>query len=220
MTNALLLKRRGMTAKESVLPDGQLEWIETDGVAYIDTGYTPNNYSSAQIRCFLPTSTSSNHIAEVMNGTNDRLGYLLCLPSGNISFMFGSLVPTGWTFDNTKINTFKTKFVSTTLRTLSVTPDGGTETINTNTALRTAPNLGSYHLVLFGLNNKGTVTPSFSGTKIYNAIFCSDSNLTTLVRNYVPWRLNGEVGLMDTLTNTFYGNAAGSGAFTGGPNVI
>ena len=37
--NPLLIRRRGMMGAQSVTPhDGQLEWIETDGIAYIDSG--------------------------------------------------------------------------------------------------------------------------------------------------------------------------------------
>jgi hypothetical protein len=78
-------------------------------------------------------------------------------------------------------------------------------------------------IVIFGgrvgsssINNVARSGTRLAGaTKIY-----SGNGYTNLSYNLLPWRLNGEVGLMDTLTDTFHGNAAGSGAFTGGPNVI
>lgn len=222
--NPLLIRRRGMMQSAAAPPaDGQLEWIETDGVAYIDTGYTPNNNSGAIIRCLPALTGSSCYICGCRNGTSNRHWYLSFLSSGNASFGYANAVSTGWPFDGTKVTTFKIKFTSSTSKSMSITPDGGTETVYNYTTTTNTPSLGSLSYYIFAMNYPGgNIGHATDGTKIYSFEIYTQTNLveSNIAKRYLPWRLNGEVGLMDVLTNTFYGNVAGSGAFTGGPNVI
>ena len=218
--NSLLIRRRGMMTAQSVAPhDGQLEWIETDGVAYIDSGFTPNIYSSAKIKALLTWQNTANWFCGVQNGTSNRLSYLMVTAEGNATMAWKTAVWTGLAFDKTKITDFASRFISASSRILSITPEGGATDNFTNTNTYSTPSLANLHLYIFANNNSGTPIVSTTGTKLFYFEAYSDPNFGTLVRKYVPWRLNGEVGLMDTLTNTFYGNSAGSGAFIGGPNV-
>ena len=221
MSDALLIRRRGMMQAAAATPaDGQLEWIKTDGVAYIDSGFTPNIYSSAKIKALLAHQNTASWVCGVRNGTGNNLSYLLVTSTGNVTMAFGSAIWNGVAFDETKITDFATRFISASSEILSITPEGGTTYNLTITNTVTPPNLANRHLFIFANNNSGTPVVSTEGTTLFNFEAYSDSNFGTLVKKYVPWRLNGEVGLMDTLTNTFYANAAGNGEFIGGPNVI
>ena len=70
------------------------------------------------------------------------------------------------------------------------------------------------NLFLFCRNNgSGGLNDAGGTVKIYS---CKIYNNGTLIRDYVPCRLaDGQIGLMDLLNKTFYGNA-GTGTFTAG----
>ena len=98
--------------------------------------------------------------------------------------------------------------------------EDGAGTYSTYSKTASANIQSSYAMYVFACNRANTaVSHCEAGTRIIELTLYSDFNMTTKLLELKPWRLNGEVGLMDILTNTFYGNDAGSGAFTGGPNV-
>lgn len=231
MTNALLLRRRGMMQAAAAPPaDGQLEWIETDGVAYINTGYKGRQPRSVKLKTFIPTSLSSIGCligCEGISSEPDSNKYIpvrialnpfrACF-AYNYYYTSGSVDISQLVADGKIIDVYCQ--IKTGSQVLGAKEEGG-GSYASYSKTATANISSNYTMYVFACNRAGT--PVFhceNGTRILELTIYSDFNMTTELLAFKPWRLNGEVGLMDTLTDTFYGNAAGSGAFTGGPNVI
>lgn len=236
--NPLLIRRRGMMAKEAVLPDGQLEWIETDGVAYITLGLTATPPRCVEARVLVPLFDGIM-TSIIFGGYRTATG----ASTSNVS-LFWMSYSSGATIANTGFTYYynyggsdgcPSVLASATngtyfdfrcelrrgLQKIEVKEEGGNWVSFQKT--RTETLTSNHSIVIFGgrLGSSSINNVAKSGTRLAGATkIYSGSGYTNLSYNLLPWRLNGEVGLMDTLTDTFHGNAAGSGAFTGGPNVI
>lgn len=193
----------------SLLPAGykRLEYIESNGTQHIDSGFKPNN-NTRVVMDFKPTeayssmnayfgardtstsSTAPNQYVLWNNGAKSlRSDYF----KTNVSLTIANLL--------TRKIADKNKNVTTV--------DGVTATNTANTGQC------SYNMLLFAVNNAGT--PDYK-TKI-QLYSCQIYDNDVLVRDYVPVVVtNGDVGMLDRITEVFYGNA-GTGVFIAGPEV-
>lgn len=220
--NPLLIRRRGMMAKEAVLPDGQLEWIETDGAAYFDTGINGKTPMSATGRLLLPNHQDESYYI-LAHGTNDgnadtinflwkssaqasKLGYA-------IFYKYASIVDFsawGQWFD------FRTKLQSGSCS-LGVRVVGDTTWTEASATRNRIINTG--HLYIFATNrNDSAFFEAPQGSRIASMVIYNTASYTTMLRDYLPWRLNGVVGLWDNVSQAFF--APQGGTMIGGPNVI
>ena len=228
--NPLLIRRRGMMGSQSVAPhDGQLEWIETDGVAYIDSGVKGMQSFAAEAKIYpkqVPSGIVSiigTETANSMDGANRLIPFIINEVS-KACFARYYFYSSGMR-DISPAITNETYYIQRSqLRSgsqLISTKLYGESTFTTVTKAGTGIVGSSYNMYIFAANRAGTAVEKCpNGTKIGYLTIWDNYDMTSTLKTFIPWRLNGEVGLMDTLTNTFHGNAAGSGAFTGGPNVI
>ena len=220
--NPLLIRRRGMMANEALLPDGQLEWIETDGNAYFDTGINGKTPMSVTGRILLPQTSNYGYFflghgnIDGNNGTinflwkgsvqTSKLGY-------GIYYIFSSIVDfTAWGqwFD------FRTK-LQNGLCSLGVRVVGDATWTEASASRNRTINTG--HLYIFATNSNDTALGKApQGSRIASIVMYNTASYTTELRNYLPWRLNGVVGLWDNVSQTFF--APQGGTLTGGPNVI
>ena len=188
----------------------ELEYIESSGTQYIDTGIIGKTGISVEAKFMLNTTENGSLIGNRMasntrfwpamwweqkwNATigGDSYGKHSTTVSANtiyITYFQSSLY--GWTFD---VN--GTRIVS------------GTETIN-----------NTNNMWLFGTNN-GRDNPStlqypFKGRVYYVKIW----NNGTVVRNFIPVKNSDNVvGVYDTVSQTFFTNS-GTGVFIAGPVV-
>ena len=183
--------------EESQLPSGytQLEYIESNGAQYIDTGLKPTQDYSMTIKC-QSTGTSNNTYAAC--DTNWQ----------NTGFFIGVSV---FEFGNASTMTAQNYGENPIVLTLDKTggyKDGVKVWNNTSTnTFQTVSNL-----TLFALNRNGTIREYLTG-KIY---YCTISNNGTLVRNFIPCKnSDGVIGMYDTIGAQFYQNS-GTGTFTAG----
>ena len=219
-----------MQAAVAPLPDGQLEWIETDGVAYIDTGVRGTQPKGVRAKVLFPTNITNNMILIGCEGAlgepdaNKFSPISLSINPLRLCFYYRYFYVSGSIDVSQHIADCKVIDVYCQLKTgsqvLGAKEEGaGSYTTYSKTSTTNIQSL--YNMYVFAINYANTpIQKCANGTRLLELTIYSDFNMTTELRAFKPWRLNGEVGLMDTLTNTFYGNAAGSGAFTGGPNVI
>lgn len=180
---------------ESVLPSGytQLEYIESSGTQYIDTGLKPTQDYSMTIKC-QSTGTDSNTYAGC--DTNwQNTGFFI----GVEVFEFGNAGTPG-------LQNYSEDPIVLTLDKTGGYKDGVKTWNNASTAtFQTVSNL-----TLFALNRNGTIREYLTG-KIY---YCTISNNGTLVRNFIPCKNpDGVIGMYDTIGKQFYANA-GTGNFT------
>lgn len=201
------------------LPSGyrQLEYIQSTGTQYIDTGYASSSGFIADIKlsitsfssgyqCIMGShnlaspwgrnciATNSNKIEVGLCGVSS-LTYTL---TENTPYLisFSSVIPSGFVkVDGTTIQSYGSLVSSS---------DGGS-TLSQNNVL-----IGANQYTVS--NNMTTFPAKWYYIKLYN------SN-NTLIRDFIPCRNpSGDVGLYDTINDTFYNNS-GTGMFVEGPIV-
>ena len=191
------------------LPDGytELEYLQSTGTQYIDTGFKPNNNSKIVTTLQFVSSSSGNKFC-LGARTSNNVGRF------SLGYTFGS--GGGWFFGHgaavTSVNTTSSPTDKT-----SVVIDKNVCTIAGQSATATPSTFSTaQNLVLFADNEGGKVGQN-GAIKLYD---CSIYDNGTLVRNFVPARnSSGTLGLYDTLNGTFYTNQ-GSGTFTAGADIV
>ena len=183
------------------LPSGytRLEYIESSGTQYIDTGVQPGNTTKVEMRAQNAATTNTAFFGSATrwksNGfecftlisvwANASYSYSSNLNSNNfIDISFGS---DGVYKDGAKVATFPSAtFASPNSLLLCA-------------RIRSHDDIGDY------------MTGKVASCKIYDN--------GTLMRDYIPCKnASGVVGMWDNVNSQFYGNA-GTGAFTAGPEA-
>ena len=189
------------------LPAGytQLEYIQSSGTQYIDTGFKQNQNSrivmSAQV-----TQQPSTHAWLFEGRISNRSG-------GKSVFLLDGAV---WNADYNgsarreafpDIGIFDALSIDFDKNSLQINEDSFTWTIST---FQSTANLS-----LLACNTAGAIS-GYISAKLYN---CQIYDNGTMIRDFVPCQdPTGNVGLYDLVGAQFYGNA-GSGTFTAGPEV-
>lgn len=181
--------------------DAEVEYLESDGVAYIDTGIVPNN-------------TLSFKVSFYNNGPLDSGGY------GNVfgarkNYAGNMYQATLFNGGEVRFGTFKNTVPMTTGTINNVEFDGGTTIVcngNTYTAQKGSISLPSNGtIILFGIRDNGDPSQLQAG-RIY---YCSFGS----VRDFIPVRKDGVGYMYDKVSGQLFGNAASSGSFTFGSDV-
>ncbi len=197
------------------LPSGytQLEYLQSTGTQYINTGFNPNQDTRVVISFKVSGSSNGTHVfynRETFSGTQYDWGELL---NSNIwRSSYGQNIETAPTSNmiNKKITIDKNKNISTVYDESDNVL--ATHTLSSSTFQFTSP------MPLFGFNNSGSFTSSDAkSVTIYAAQIYDDG---TLVHNFIPAKRNSDnvLGMYDTVNNVFKTNA-GSGTFTAGDPV-
>ena len=189
--------------------DAEVAYLQTDGAAYIDTGFYPKQNSTFSLTFYTPAAFSGRAIwvFGVRNSANAGLmSFLADYTNNQCQWRFGtkSYVASGalaageYTFST--LNHPNTLYYGNT----SLTVTSSNFTCN-------------YPMYLFALNVNGAPSLNNIGAGIRfmgGRIFDNG----TLVRDFIPVRKNGIGYLYDRVSGELFGNA-GSGAFTIGPDI-
>ena len=184
----------------SGLPSGykQLEYIESSGTQFIDTGIKAKNNAKVIAEC------------NITYGTN----WIMILGSYDTGAYFS------WWANATNIYAYygsqnKSGNGATGKQTIIANGSKWSDSANSfvfSDASFTAPST----MYLFSVHNGGSSYAN-AAMKLYACQIYDDG---TLVRNFIPCRTpNREIGLWDDVNGVFYGNA-GTGMFTAGPEVV
>lgn len=189
--------------------DAEVEYLESTGTQYIDTGVVQNSTVSVSVDC-LPTNgviSSGRFYSGPLFGNVSDYAYAFCFTTGVVNdfFVCNSTV---------KIDSNKTE-----RQLLTMTNSLGTRTINGNTQswqLSGTTITGQSSMFIFARRTAGT---PFCGTwRIFRAKI---SEAGVLVRDFIPVRVgsgSSAVGyLYDRVSGNLFGNA-GTGAFIVGPD--
>lgn len=187
----------------ATLPEGytQLEYIQSTGEQYVDTGFVPNENARLLMDAQL-TATSGYPSLFGARSSNTKMFWLYANSATEIVFGFGSSKPTA---------------ACTMSNRLSVDANKNTLTVNGSVlATATASTFtAAGNLYLCAANNAGKLQYAAS-MKLYS---CQIYDNGTLTRNFIPCKnASGAVGLYDIVGAEFYANA-GSGTFAAGPVV-
>ena len=194
--------------KSAPLPyDAEVEYLESDGTAYIDTGIKSSGNINIKIRLvdYFTNSFGSKWAfgGRTASSTN-MFGFFINGNSYKVVFAYNK---------SASANTYN---VCTTYpSTADVEIGNGTVKIGNTTHSYTQATFASgvYNVILFGLNNGGTVIhcPAKIGrTYLTNG---------TTTFDWIPVRKNGVGYFYDRISGQLHGNDASSGAFSYGNDV-
>lgn len=192
---------------QKILPDiyTQVEYLESTGTQYIDTGYKVNANTEYEVEFSYSTQLEANNgfvLGSRISSTSENISltcdqYIFYVGRGTNYSLVNST-----TLQNIKykIKVTKTQIIKDDVLLL-----------NSNNNFATT---GTYNVNLCTCNQNGTNIRYFKG-KIYR---CKFSENDVLVRNFIPCyrKLDNVAGLYDTINNVFYTNA-GTGTFILGP---
>lgn len=185
------------------LPSGykQLEYIQSSGTQYIDTGFIPNQDSRLIIDVQLLATSGYPSIF----GTRNSNGWMFwCYANSATEIIYG--------YDSNKFRatcTMSDRLLIDANKNIFLVNGGAliTDTARSFTA--------KGNLYLHATNNAETLQ-YVSQMKSY---FCKLYDNGTLIRDFIPCsNPSGAIGLYDLANNKFYANA-GTGVFTAGPEV-
>ena len=188
----------------SRLPEGytELEYIQSSGTQYIDTGFKPNQESRVVCTAYLTPQS----VGAWLFGSRDS--------SGQNTFGF-------LTYQNNYRSDYGTNQAQTIPATyqdpFEVDKDENITFINGEIAATSEVSTfqGSYSMSLFANNSGGSIS-GFSNSKLYSMQIY---NGAMLVRSFVPCTdPDGAVGLYDIANSQFYQNS-GTGLFIAGPEA-
>ena len=188
-----------------ILPEGytELEYIESSGTQYIDTGFKPDQNTRVTLKINAEANLDDVHIfgaRESMSGN----AFNVCVTGGLV-----------WRSD---YGLNRLEIPNAQIQgPISIDKDKNKCTIDSIQASNPSASFSvSFPAYIFATNTGGSPTTpasiSLSECKIYDN--------GTLIREYLPCKSqNGEVGLYDLISSQFYGNV-GTGSFIAGPEVV
>ena len=222
--DALLRRRQMMLASGSQPTYTPVDYIETDGVAYIDTLIKGNNPLSFELNVVpvIPASGNNYIMGARKDSGNTRMVPLLVNANGYAGYAYAGQIYNGTT---NAINC-ESSAGNKTLMLVRCSLNGGSQYFGIkqsgessyttkHTAAAGTISSNNHTIVVFGNNNYGTIGHCAAGVRIEHVKIWSNSDYTGLIFDGVACLCNGEYGLWDKVSASFFGNAAGSGAFIG-----
>ena len=195
------------------LPSGfkNLEYIQSSGTQYIDTGFKPNQDTRVvcEVGGYSIADNSATNLfgARTSTSSSDQFSFNIAGSTNYRSDYYNSRVgySTELSFSG-KIHIDKNKNVC------SIESDGTTYTVTNTQGTFQTP----FNLFIFGENRNGSVH-SIPNVKLYYFKLYDNG---VLIRDFIPCKnASGVAGLWDDVNSVFYQNA-GSGTFTAGPEVV
>lgn len=221
--DALLRRRQMMLAGGTPpSPSGPIpvDYIETDGVAYINTGIKGNAPMSSKIQVVpVAHASGNNYVCGARKDSgNTRLVFLVIASGktagpGYANGLYSTDVDVSASIDNGTL-----MMVQTALKAGDqdfYVKQAGESSYTSKSHAATGTITTGRDIFVLALNNQGNASVSASGTKVKTVQLFSDFSFSNLVFDAYACYYNGEYGMWDNISNSFFGNAAGSGEFTG-----
>ena len=191
----------------AILPSGytQLEYIESMGTQYIDTGFKPK-YNTRVVMDVEPTMVSS---WSALFGCRNQA-------SSTASLAYLGACPNSTQIRSDYYGNSQVANVTTVLTRFIVDKNSNVFTALEQTITNTSSSASSQlNMLLMALNNMGRPYYYLKG-KLYS---CKIYDNGTLVRDFIPCKNPSDIiGLYDLVYTTFYPNA-GTGTFIAGPEI-
>lgn len=191
--------------------DAQVEYLKTDGTAYIDTGVNITSTVRFEIFMNVPADTTDQYWlfgGRGQTSNNQALGVSRNYANSAYYWRYHTCVVTGPSISSIAEDCVFDNKSTSAARICSINGTNATATSNTFST--------SVRFILFGYNNAGTVVNSMEDLMVYSAKLYNNS---TLVCDFIPVRKNNIGYLYDKVSGKLYGNANSSGAFTYGNDV-
>ena len=187
----------------ALLPSGytKLEYIESSGTQYIDTGVS--NFRTQSTRVTLDVDWLSG------------LGYYFGCAQSGLSWYVEAFQPTK--VYSGYLDESESADIATVIGRYTVDKNGVSTNVNgVKIQHASADSSASIPICLLACGGSSGVSGIADAARIYS---CKIYSGLTLIRQFVPCKnSSGEVGLYDEVNDVFYGNA-GTGVFIAGPEV-
>ena len=195
----------GSTKVYQKLPyDAQVEYLQSSGTQYIDTGFVPNNESGFYVRSYCSISGGTNICLGVRENSSTQSRWWI---------NFSSFIEFGWNeWESSGITNSANNWVEVENNFLNKRV-GKIDGINRKTKYSTLETI-TRCAYIFGTNLGGDVAYSFRG-KISNVKI---SQGTEIVMDFIPVRVGSTGYMYDKVSNQLFGNA-GTGSFTLGNDI-
>lgn len=208
------LAARSVAARDAYpVPEGYtaLEYVESTGTQYIDTGFVPK--WNTKVACTIESPISSDvstwrNIFGVADNNANNNSFAVWVNSGAFSYFYG----------NTPMGT-ATGVSCETGYPFTIIADANSLTINGTSTNAPSINFSCNHaMFIFGADYGGSLSQSQMSAYRLSSFEIHDNGAQ--VRNFVPCKRDsdGAFGLYDTIGGTFYGNS-GTGEFVAGPEI-
>lgn len=185
--------------------DAEVEYIESVDKAYIDTGIkaSGNLHIKTYLVDYFIEANSGRWAFGGRNAyNNNAYGIFIASDTKKLTLAYNG-------------GTYSFNLYSTYPQSSLVEMQGGSIKVNNTTHTFTARTFtSSYNLILFGLNNGGSLI-SGSGLK-FGATYITDGTVTL---DLIPVRKDGIGYMYDKISGRLYGNANTQGSFILGPDV-
>ena len=206
VTNVMALSADPLTDSDYQLPDGytQLEYIESTGTQYINTGFIPNQNTRAVLDIESDEDIPECHVF------GSRAG----MSSDEFCVLIDAQLKWRTDYGTSQVTTSSAPRSGRIL----IDKNKATTAIGTVTLQNTAQTFSAgFPMYLFAINTAGS-TSTFASVKLHSSQIYDNG---TLVRDFIPARRANDsaVGLYDSVSGQFYENA-GSGSFSAGPVVV
>lgn len=188
----------------------RVDYIESHGNEYIDTGFKPNNNTKLELTFKIEEITEWDHPFGTCGGPSGSNRFFLIERSGSSS---------NWTlYLGTSIHSLNSVEFSNVKK--AIFNDENHRFIYDNQIIQFTNNLfnSDYDLILFSATwYTGDISDVKTIQRIYNSKIYDNG---TLIRDFIPVKNKNtnELGLYDLVNDTFYTNA-GTGAFTYGQEM-
>ena len=178
-----------------------VNYIQSSGTQYIDTGYKPNQDTRIVMDAQYTTENSTTVFYFGARTAYQNAAFALRLSGSN----------TKWMSEYAAASQYHT---ATSTQRLTIDFNKNTVKIGSVTGTHSASTFQcAYNLILFGLNSGGETMDYANGLRMYS---CQIYDNDTLVRDFWPcYDPYGVACLYDNVEKKYYYNA-GSGAFTAG----
>ena len=187
----------------------QIEYLQTDGTSYIDTGFVPSADYVHELKFNLASTPSASKYICGTSSTNGRSGNVRVTTAKKID---GIYIGTSGAVSILNASTAVPDSVNTLILDLRNNATSYAYLNNTKISKVISSTITSTESLRLGTSTAGS-----GGTpiKIYGDTITQNG---VVIHNFVPARRNSDdvLGLYDTITGTFKTNAAGSGAFSTG----
>ena len=232
-TNKLQKVLLGGGCEQRNLPSGytELEYLQSSGTQWIDTGYKPNANTAINIKYYPAVSSTFMCLYGVQDSKTSKRFYGLISATQFKVQINSNAGGTESYWGLNKNGTFSKNSNGTFAETQCIV-DLTVDNVNKNVSIKSDEYNGDISLsgtefgdnlnctnnmLLLSRSTAGTAGNSFSG-RIY--VFSIKDN-GVLIQNLIPARRNSDnvLGMYDTVTGTFFTNA-GTGTFTAGADVV
>lgn len=169
----------------------KLDFIETDGTTYIDTGFKPNQKSRIKLDIQVTKSATSFLFGARANSSANSASNSFSMPQisgSSLRMDYGSK---------------ETSITISPLQRLDIDVNKNVVTINGNvTTVPWQTFQSQYSLFLLSVNTAGALFSTHTAARIYS---CQIYDNDTLVRDFIPaMNASGEAGLLDLKNDVWY----------------